>query len=353
MPIRYATLSAEPQHADALRRLWRDNFAGLRERTSLVDRYRWAYEQNPAGPPNTVLAFAPDGHDPIGCGSIYTRQISIGGTALRAGIPADLAVERAHRTAAAALGIQRSLVADTSDRAAFFVGFPNASALPILQRVGYTPFAAARAWVKPLSAQYKIRPYVKSKGIARLAAAPIDLYLKAADAVRGRHAGGAGAEIVDRADARFDRLWERAMRTHAVAGERTSAYLNWRYADSVTARYRFFCLTHGGELLGYVAFTDVNDKVFVADLFALDMERGAEHLLLEFAKAMRREQCQSVYLSYAGNARFAERLARVGFIPRATRGRKLVALCRHITPDQKRAVMDPDNWYLFDGEMDV
>ena len=52
-------------------------------------------------------------------------------------------------------------------------------------------------------------------------------------------------EIVDRADARFDRLWERARHHYGLAGERTSAYLNWRYAEFTTARHRFFCLTDG------------------------------------------------------------------------------------------------------------
>jgi hypothetical protein len=351
--IRYETLRAHPEHRNALLHIWSENLSDLRGSDTLAERYRWSYEQNPAGAAETVLAFGGEHDEPIGCGSVYPRRVRVGGTDVRAGIPADLAVARAHRTAGAALGIQRNLVADRDGQPAFFIGFPNKAALPILQRVGYRPFATARGWVKPLSAAYKIRPYVKSDLAARVTATPIDLYLKAADALRGRSEAQLGSEIVDRADSRFDTLWHRARRNQVVAGERTAAYLNWRYTAFADRKHRFFCLTRSGELLGYVAFTTTNGKAFIADLFALDMEGVAEDLLLEFAGAMRRARCQSVFISYAGNPRFASRLERLGFIACATAERKLVALSRNTTPEQEKLVFDADNWHLFDGEMDI
>jgi hypothetical protein len=351
MSTGYATLALRQEHRDELLKLWATNMSDARIASVLDRRYRWLYEENPAGAPETRVAVPNEGGGLVGCGSVFPRRMTVGGTELTAGIPADFAVARSHRVGGAAIGIQRALVQD--ERYAFFIGFPNKSSEAVLRRVGYRPVASAHAWVKPLSVGYKLRPYVGSRLLAQALASPADSVMALNDWRRQRSGGAAGEDIVERADARFDGLWEQARGSYVVTGERTSAYLNWRYGSFTTAEHRFFCLTRGPRLLGYVAFRATGDKVFVADVFALDMGDTAELLMARFARAMRRERMQSIFVTYAGNPAFGERLERIGYFPRGDQGRKLVAFIKGMTPAVEQLLLQPRSWYMFDGEMDI
>jgi len=340
-----------PEHRDEVIRFWGEHVAPAAASDSVAARYCWTHTLNPAGPPATVLALAQEGAEVVGCGSAYPRTVHVAGEDLRAGMLADLAVARAHRTAGAALGIQRALVTDRESAYAFLFGFPNKSALPILKRVGCRPLAALHDWIKPLTALYKTRAIVGVEWAARATAAPVDWYLRAGDAWRRSDKSEIHSEIIDRADDRFDQLWRRARSRFVVAGERTAKYLNWRYTRA--GGYQFFCLSRASDLIGYVAFLTRSDKVFIVDLFALDMEETAEQLLLHFARSMRRAGLQSVCVGYAGNQAFASRLKRTGFIPRPGAERTVVLLAKGTTERQGALLFDPENWYLFSGEIDL
>jgi hypothetical protein len=350
MAYSFARMTSE--HEGAVLRLWQDNMAGLGNGAVLTDRLRWLYRDNPAGPTDTVVALS-DADEVVGCASAFPRNYYLRGTPLRAGVPVDFAVSRKHRTAAAALGLQRALVGPQSTFD-FLCGFPNRAALPVLQRVGFKPFAAACAWIKPLRANYKIEPVLKNLYATAAVAALPNAWLRASDAQRARRERLSG-EFAARADERFDSLWARASRHYAVVGERTAAHLNWRYAAFPGGAYEFFLATQPGksELVGYVAFQRRAGKVFIGDLFAIDMEESAERVLLEFGRHLRDHGADSIFVGYAGNEGFERRLQRLGYIRRALGPRSMVGLPRTTDPEQSKLLVDRDHWFLFDGEMDI
>jgi hypothetical protein len=349
----YVTQRLAPESRAAVLRLWKDNMSDPHIGNVLAERYQWLYDRNPAGPPTTILAQV-EGRQSVGCGSVYPRRMQIAGVSLTAAVPADFAVDRKHRLGGAAVVIQRALVGAPGEGLAFLFGFPNKSSFPVLQRVGYRPVAAAQGWVKPLRAAYKIRPHVRFEFLAAALALPVDCGLAAADFVRPRRRS-ARAEVVDRADDRFDSLWQRAKGNHPLTGERTSRYLNWRYAEFTTARYRFFCFLDGAteELIGYIVFSMTDGKVSVIDLFAVDMGETAEQLLAGFARQMRRAGCDSIYIGFAGHPDFTDRLRRLGYYASGNGDRKLVALSKNLTAEQESMVFNERSWHMFDGEMDI
>jgi hypothetical protein len=351
----YITTRMTASHHDAVLRLWKENMAALQTSDVLTERFRWFYQENPAGAVETVVALQGPDAAVVGCASAFPRTIKVGGDELKAGVPVDFAVSRAHRTGAAALGIQRGLLAESASAFDFFCGFPNKAALPVLQRVGYRKFATSRAWIKPLTATYKLAQYVKPRFALRAAAVVPNLWLTAADAWRLPRGPRVSVEFTGRADERFDLLWARARNNYAVAGERSSAYLNWRYTGFRTLKYSFFCVSRMGstDLLGYIAFYRRGNKVYVGDLFATDMQDTAERVLLEFSKRLRRDGLDSIFLGYAGNADFERRLERLGFILRPNLERSMVAFTKKTTDEQTSLLLDKDQWYLFDGEMDI
>jgi hypothetical protein len=352
--VAYATVSLRDEHRADLLTLWAGNLSDSRIGAVLDRRYEWLYRENPRGAVDTKVAIHEEAGRVVGCGSVCPRVMHVAGAELRVGVPSDFAVARAHRIGGAALGIQRALVADDQANYSFFVSFPNKSSDPIFRRVGYRPIGSCHAWIKPLSLAYKIEPRVGSARLARWLAAPLDFGLAVRDAWRGRRRPKTRTAIVAHADARFDALWERAKHAYVVTGERTAVYLNWRYSAFTTVAHQFFCLMDArGDLLGYIVFSIDGGKVFVADLFAVDMEETAELLVLRFARVMRRQRQQSVYLAYVGNPQFGQRLERIGFFPRGDQQRKLLAFTKSTTSEQERLLLSRDSWYMFEGEMDI
>lgn len=396
-------------------RLWRENLAPPALEDDLVERrMRWFHEENPAGPARTWLGYHGPQREVIGSGSFYPRDVVFAGQRLKAGILGDFAVDKAHRIAGAAMSIQREIARSAHDAGVdFLYAFPNRAAFPIFQRAGYKKIGEASMWVKPLTAAYKLE---------ELAAGSEDDRRRAAVALVQRAAGRAGAaipsqrwralwegalpawledrivdvlenpespivrvavraadaalaardhamilakrkatsdEVIGAPDLRFDELWARA-RSGIIAGERSAAYLNWRYATFKTAEYRFFCMTEPGRatLLGYVVYALQGNKVSVADLFCEDMGALFELLLLRFSERMRQEGHDAVGIVYVGAPSFAERLQAMGFIarsfPEAVGSRWLIVYTTPSFPEAlRKEILDPERWFMPDGELDA
>ncbi|MGK4009072.1 GNAT family N-acetyltransferase [Sorangium sp. So ce1036] len=211
--------------------------------------------------------------------------------------------------------------------------------------------AVQRATVRPDSA------LVRAAGRALDASMALrDTAALLAKRVKG---GRVRTEITESADHRFDALWSRA-KPSPIAGERSAAFLNWRYARLGAVHYRFFCMLdrHDGRLLGYAVYTVRNNKVEVVDLFCEDHGPTADLLLLELCQAMRREGHASVGILLVSPPSFGARLRALGFFarphPPGVGSRWLVVHVDPSSPDElRRALLDPNSWFMTDGELDV
>lgn len=403
------------EHLQTLARLWRDNLADGQASDDLAtQRMRWFLEENPAGAPRTWLGLHGPEREVIGSASFYPRTTYVAGQPLLAGILGDFAVDKAHRIAGAAMAIQRGLAVGAREAGAeLLYGFPNRASFPIFQRAGYTKIGEAMVWVKPLTAAYKLRELAAASPEERRetahlvvgraaerarAALPGERWralwegslplwiedrvvdaidtpdhplvragLRAADAALSARDGAlllaqrrrVDGEISRRADERFDELWSRAARRYIV-GERSAAYLNWRYATFKTADYRFFCVTDrsDGRLIGYAVYTLQGNKVVIADLFCDDLDASFDLVVLKLSERMRREGHDALGLIYVGASSFGERLRALGFfqraLPKAVGSRWLIARLDEQLPEALRAeVKDPERWWMTEGELDA
>ena len=430
------TYSAErirpEDHIATLARLWKENLAeGGASDELAARRMRWFLEENPAGPPRTWLGThgpatppgpsageprpAPDPErEVIGCASFFPRVTHIAGRRVTAGILSDFAVDRAHRTAGAAMSIQRAIAQGARDAGAeILYAFPNRASFPIFQRCGYAKIADAAMWVKPLTAAYKLRELgsaapedrreaahaiagrvtERARGVipaepwraAWDSALPVwieDRVVDAIDApdhplvrvgVRAADAALAArdtalllarrrrvdGEIARRADERFDELWSRAQIRYTT-GERTAAYMNWRYATFKTTDYRFFCVTDrkDGQLIGYAVYYLQGNKVVIADLFCDDLDAHIDLVLLKLGERMRREGHESMGLAFVGAPSLGQRLRSIGFfqrpLPKDVGSRWLIArLDKDVPEDLRAALLGPDRWWMTEGELDA
>jgi hypothetical protein len=364
----HAVRMREEEHKSGLLRLWREALHDRAIAAVAEARWPWYYDENPAGRPATWLGMV-DGGEIVGCGSIYPRVIDLGGERVVAGVLSDFAVAKEHRTAGCAIAVQRAIVAGGHAAGfAFLFAYPNPGSLAVVKRVGYRVIGETRSFSKPLRTgnhiKGEIEARVKTPWLLRALALPgaqaaaelfADLGLAAVDLARlAPRLASTRGELLARADARFDALWARAPKG-PVIGEKTSAYLDWRYTAFKTEDYRFFALLDrkGVELSGYVVFKIVGNKAIVLDTLVGPEEHALEALMLHFALAMRLERRESIFLSYLGDASFGERLEAIQFFPRPHARSVIVYAPPELDERIRAVVLDPNRWFMLDGELDI
>ncbi len=342
-------------HREALAALWTENMSDAGIAATVPRRMHWLYEDGPEGPPTTVLALHVESNAVVGCGSLFRRAIWVDGERLLAGVLCEFAVTRAHRTAGAALTIQRALIeAARSSGLHLLYGFPNEKSVAVFKRVGYRVVAEATRWVKPLGAAYKLRQVRALRAVAPLLAAPIDLGLGALDLLRTARVGRVtGTDLAD-PSLELRELWERSGRKDGVIGERSWGYLDWRYLRYPTAEHQVFGITRPGEtsLCGYAMYVVSDGKAFVRDLFVEPGRSTAEALLLTLARHLRRRRVDSMSLSYVGPHSFGARLRALGFLPRPGT-RSLILHAAEVAEARRARLLDPSSWLMLDGELDL
>jgi hypothetical protein len=329
MPYTVIPLRIE-EHQEALLKLWKDNFQDPVAAYS-QERFAWLYQESPVDSARTWLAVETKNNTVIGCGSLVLSKTHIGEHVVRTGMAAVLVVEKNHRTAGAALAIQRAIIQNTGpDGFDCLIGEPNDLAYPIFARVGYRPVGNVYEWVKPIDTEVELPGSPDSS-----------LYTD---------------EILDAADERFDRLWNQGKFQYRIVSEKVAPFLNWRYSTFKEARYRHYCLLRRGDrqLLGYVVFCAWRECSIIADIFCADLSgRIVEDLLLGFAARMRMEGQQWISLTYFGAPWFEEDLKRLGFA-HGKHQRKLVAhVDASFPPDLRDVLFEKNNWFILGGEMDL
>jgi hypothetical protein len=280
------------------------------------------------------------------------RDFHAFGRPLKGGQAIDLNVDHEHRTIGPALGLQRAVVAAmASGEIDLAYGFPNRQSEPVLRRTGYRPLGDLQRWVKVLSCRAVFDRWGWAAWFSRSAGMLLDPILpRKWQEVLCRRPPGIGLTRVESFDARFDRLWRFAVRQFAILGERSSAYLNWRFSQCPDLCYRAMGLTDAsGELLGYVVYGRRGGIVHIADLLVADV-RYVDPLLAEFLRLARREDAQIVVFLYLGNPAVCKALGRFGFWQRPS-GRK--AMVYETGNGSRVTASQPDNWHLTAADIDT
>lgn len=343
------------EHRDVVARLWSESMSDTGIASVVPRRLRWLYEEGPEGAPKTLLCKLEGSGEVIGCASFLPRTLRVDGRSLSAAVLCDFAVSKAHRVLGPAVVLQRGLV--EAARAAgieLLYGYPNAKSLPVFQRIGYRVVGTTTSWVKPLGATDRLRSRLGEMG-ARAAALPLDGALALTDALRWFGPGmRARGEVSEHPVEGVERLWSAVRDGYGIAGERSSAYLEWRYARFPTVEHRFFA-AHGagGELQGCAVVSLERPKAVLRDLFVDGGATREAALLLALSRRLRREGVESLLVSYLGMPRFTRELRAAGFFRRRDSSRPLVVHPDLVPAALRARVFDPASWYMLDGELDI
>ena len=331
---------------DCILDLWRRNLPEAN-----LCRYDWLYE---TGQATGLLLHTPSGQV-VGSTGVMRRTFSAFGRILSAGQPIDLNVDRDHRTLGPAMGLSRA-VTGAVDRGelSMIYGFPNRQSEAVLRRLGYQVLGDLGRWVRPISCRAVLRHRAWPERLSRLIARGVDpiLWLRSPETYR-RLPAGFRVESAEDFDLRFDRLWMRAAERLPIVGERTSAYLRWRFLRCPGPRHRVLCLSAAdGELLAYLVYDCRECTAYLGDFLFSDAALF-EILLAEFLRRMRRQRVEAVVAVYLGNRQVCRTLTRLGFWQRPSDWKTMVYTGPKGQDRFGGLIQDIENWHLTRADIDT
>ena len=343
-------------HREALARLWAENMSDVRIASVISERMRWLYEEGPEGRATTVLCLDSGSGEVVGCGSFFSRATWADGRRMRAGVLCDFAVTRSHRMGGAALAVQRALVAAANAAGLeLLYGHPNEKSVALFKRIGYRVVGETTAWVKPLRCDHQLRDVLRWNGVATVAAMPIDAALRVLDRARSALSPlRVRGEIIHAPTDAWTRSGNALAHDTGFLGEQSSDYLQWRYARCATSEHRISGIfpPEDGRLAGFAVYALSARKAVLCDVFAEHLDVAAEPLMLHLAEHLRSQGAETLSLSYVGSPAFGTQLRSVGFLPRPGR-RPLVLYPGGLGESLRARVLDPTNWFMLEGELDL
>ena len=371
MPPRYVVERRPVAEVEAdLRRLWDDN---LTVAGGVARKFAWLYREAPDLPDGVfMLAAEADGARTwVGTAGVLIRRIQVAERELRAGVLADLAVDRAHRSVGPALALAREAKAWTLGTLDLAYGFPNKLAEGVFKRVGYKVLGtmpryarvlrhagyAAKVTEDDLSrAPAPLRSYLlkglQQPAIAALAGLAADAAMLAMGAPEGIGAASRlKLEWSPRPDDRIDRLWAGAHASYGVVAQRTSQFLDWRFPSSDALTYAIVSARRSDEPRAYAVVELEGDTAHIRDLFGHPTDVPA--LLDLLIPALYARGAASVSMRYLGAPWLTEALTARRFAPRGSERTITIGTSERLDPELRRRIEDAASWHMTDADEDT
>jgi hypothetical protein len=335
----------------AVETLWDQVYGGFS-----AARYDWLYVDNPAGEAIVCLLRDDDSGSIVGSTALLPKNLCTRGRTLRAGIAADLMVDQRHRSLGPSIILQKGILGCLGDSGIEVVyGFPNARSIPMTRRIGYRQVAQRMWLVLPLRSETFLRERIPQAAARKAAAMLIDIALW----LRPRlytpvPAPGREHFVATGFDAAFDDIWSRIKSGYLLIGEKTAAFLNWRYRDSPLGEYAVFGLRarNAQAIDGYVVHSRCEGRMHIAD-FAWDPARiSLEELLVRFARWSLANGAHAVSIALTASPELMHRFTRAGF-----HLREAIDPLSVFTPDSEPIGIETGtghaDWYMVAGDNDA
>lgn len=369
----YSVARVAPAEArDDLLRLWADN---LQVETSPAAKFDWIYRAAPLLPEQVWLLRASTSPAAVGTAGLGLRRMQLPHGDASAGLLADLAVDKAHRSLGPAIAIVREVKSWALGHLDLAYGFPNAHAQGVFKRTGYHPLGTITRWARVLRhAGYAAR--VRELELPRVPPAARDLLYRAAEQPWFAALAGAAVDVtqlarrspaaieaarrlrVDATDApdpaALDELWARARGEYGVVAHRGGAVLSWRFPASPRRRW-YGARARGAadSALRAYALVERSDDgaAHIKDLFGHPADVIA---LLDLLPALAyRAGASSLSMRYLGAPWLADALAARGFTARQADRLIVVATAATMPAASAEAVRKADTWHLTDFDEDA
>lgn len=274
-------------------------------------RSAWLYANGPEGPA-TILALRVHGGEWAGMVAIVPRRIHMDGREHVGAFLCDFYVHPRHRSLLPALQLQRVARKRLADQATVNYAIPNGRSLPIFKRLGSAHVLQRMRWAKPI----RSRKFLTRRSVVfpQLLAPAVDASTFVFDHVRFALAGDFRTEWLTEVDARFDELWASTSRAGVFIGDRSSAYLRWRFLEEPGHDNRVLGIFRGDplKLCGYIVGKIAQGEFIVRDLLLAPGPRTADMLARALIR-VRSLGVDAIGLRVTGDPRLEANLRQLGF----------------------------------------
>jgi hypothetical protein len=292
--------------------------------------------------------------------SIFPTQLRVFGELVPAAIAGDFAVDDGHRGLGPAVPLQRAAVGALGEHGlSCAFGYPNEHSEPITRRVGYADLGRLTRFVKVLRSRIVVEQYVRSRGLAKLAAGAsrvtVDPLLSVVSRERlHRRPRAFRVERPAAFDDRFSEVWEATWQQGTITSERNPELLNWKYE---TARdggiYRIFALVGPEEqVAGYAVHRRRNGIRHVVDIVFQPSQEVLDALLGELIRDARREGAVAISLIHLGApSLLTQRVRAFGFARRTEESAFHVYVPGE--SELEKALVEARNWNFLNADADL
>ncbi len=309
-------------------------------------KYDWYYLRSPYGPsPYWLLQEKETGQFVGGAGN-GLRQMKLFDQTILVGVGADFAVDQAHRSLLPATVLQKTSCQSDGERLGLLYGFPNNKAVGAALFSGYKKIGEMTRFLKVLDPTPYLPDFLSFTGTALSWPLRFLFSLFSYERWIGSSATWVGVETAS-FDSRFDDLWRTASMQFPIIGERTTRFLQWRYAEITP--YKIFTLVDSQEkeLLGYMIYSLHEGTYVIIDLL-YKSPAAFDALLATFIRFARKKGVYSLSFNFFGNQSVQETLKRFGFIER----HESRSVCVYLHQGKNTEALNPSNWYLTNGDED-
>lgn len=337
---------------DTILKFWREN-----QPKPLDQKYKWIYENNPAGKAKVWMVKHNESGQCVGIMALFPRKFSVRGRSFQAGIAGDFLVNKKHRVLKPAIMLQRSAISAADKRDVDFIyGFPNNAAEPIIKRVGYRLLSPMTRLVKIIKTAPQLRKLGLNEYWVNLLSPLLDFLLRLIS-IETWYRGNRGfiCEEVKDFDERFDQLWNREKSQFAIAGERTASYLRWRFIEAPhDAENKVFAIfdSQKSVLKGYIVYRYQHNSVQIRDFLFAEDKKAILVLMTSFLRHVRSLSPDSLMINLLENNNIIQKMKRFGFMKRQSDG-NVYLYCTDKVWQELTLSGHPDNWLLMQSDDDT
>ena len=334
-----------------------DTFTNLlnSNRTKKVTRRRfeWLYLENPHGKARAWFIIDDKMDKPIAFTSVLPRLMKVANKTITCWNCCDFSVEKKYRTLGIALKLRRQakVCVDNAETQALYA-HPNDRMKVVHAKAGHHCIGKMQRYVKLLSVRKQITKRFNNQIVTHIIAPVIDrVYTSAKTSVKVKPPFS--VEIFDNTEfnEEFDDFFNMVAANYGIIGQRSSDYLNWRYARNPLYQTQRFVLRKADALYGYIIFLIKADVAVCNDILCMQDATTVNLLLLAWIAKMRQAKIGSISVTVMDQNPMIPFLKKNGF--RIRPDESSVYAYANIKNGLHKEWLDGKNWYMTVGDRDV